>query len=156
MLHLCMYSYFSMALHRLQLVLRRNYYYERRLEAKTVFLMRIPLNGLTKNTRNLSMTSYLRFELGTSKTQARYAVTVRIEIHLCFMALTLAKKNQLYGFLNVKLFCCDLSVVQAFIQSQNVYPSSGRIYTHLVEIRTNIRIIFITNQVIIFVVVTSV
>lgn len=58
--------------------------------------MRIPLNGLTKNTRNLSTTSYLRFELDTSKTQARYAVTVRIEIHLCFMALILAKKKFSY------------------------------------------------------------
>lgn len=52
-------------------------------------LSRIPLNGLTRNARNLSTTSYLRFELGTSKTQARYVVTVRNEIDLCFMPLSL-------------------------------------------------------------------
>lgn len=56
-------------------------------------LTRIHLNSLTKNTRKLSNTLYLRFELGASKTHATFAVTVRIEIQLCFMPLILVKKT---------------------------------------------------------------
>jgi hypothetical protein len=67
-------------------------------------LTRSPLNGLTRNTRNACTTSYSRFELGTSKTQAKHAVAVRTEICLSFMYSILLKKLfKLYGFLYVKL-----------------------------------------------------
>jgi hypothetical protein len=113
-------------------------------------LTRIPLHGLKNNTRNLSMTSYLWFELGTSKTRAMYAVTVRIEIHLCFMPLIHVKKSfSVVWFAVCKVVplrpeCCP----SFYPESHNVYPSSGRIYTHLVEIRTHITIIFVTSWVI--------